>query len=41
MAIPELQLAMAFHGGNYNDVGYRKYTDEYIPEFILAAVEML
>jgi CubicO group peptidase (beta-lactamase class C family) len=37
MAIPELQLAMAFHGGNYNDIGYRKYTDEYIPEILAAA----
>ena len=31
MAIPELQLAMAFHAGNYNDVGGRKATREYVP----------
>jgi len=39
MAIPELQLAMAFHAGNYNDVGGRKATREYVPEFILPAVD--
>ena len=38
MAIPELNLAMAFHAGNYNEVGGRKATREYVPQFILPAV---
>jgi len=38
MAIPELDLAMAFHAGNYNEAGGRKATREYVPQFILPAV---
>lgn len=38
MAIPELQLAMAFHAGNYNDSGGRRATREYVPQLILPAV---
>ena len=39
IAVPELQLAMAFHAGNYNDSGGRKATREYVPQFILPAVQ--
>jgi len=39
MAIPELDLAMAFHAGNYNEASGRKATREYVPEFILPAVD--
>ena len=39
MAIPELDLALAFHAGNYNEAGGRKATREYVPEFILPAVD--
>ena len=38
MAIPELDLAMAFHAGNYNEAGGRRATREYVPQFILPAV---
>ncbi len=39
IAVPELQLAMAFHAGNYNDSGGRKATREYVPQSILPAVQ--
>lgn len=39
MAIPELDLAMALHAGNYNEASGRKATREYGPEFILPAVD--
>jgi len=39
MGIPELDLAIVFHAGMYNDIGGRKATREYVPEFILPAVE--
>ena len=39
MAIAELDLAMAFHAGNYNEASGRKATREYGPEFILPAVD--
>lgn len=39
MAIPELDLALAFWAGNYNDIGGRRATTEYVPKFILPAVE--
>lgn len=38
IAVPDLQLAMAFHAGNYNDVGGRMATRTYVPESILPAV---
>ena len=38
MAIPELDLAMAFHAGNYNEAGGRRATREYVPQFVLPAV---
>lgn len=38
MAIPELNLAMAFHAGAYNEAGGRKATREYVPQFILPAI---
>ena len=39
MAIPELDLAMALHAGNYNEASGRKATREYLPEFTLPAVD--
>ena len=38
MAIPELDLAIAFHAGAYNEAGGRKATREYVPQFILPAI---
>jgi len=34
-----LDLAMAFHAGNYNEASGRKAAREYVPEFILPAVD--
>lgn len=39
MAIPDLDLVMAFYAGSYNDVGGRKATDVYVPQYVLPAVE--
>lgn len=39
MAIPELDLVLGFWAGNYNDVGGRRATSEYVPKYILPAVE--
>jgi CubicO group peptidase (beta-lactamase class C family) len=39
MAVPDLELAMAFHAGNYNDAGGRTATDVYVPQYILPAVD--
>ena len=41
MAIPELDLPKAFHAGNYNEASGRKATREYVPEFILPAVDKI
>ena len=39
MAIPDLDLVMAFYGGNYNDVGGFTATNEFVPKYILPAIE--
>jgi CubicO group peptidase (beta-lactamase class C family) len=39
MGIPELDLAMAFYGGSYGDKGTFQAQDDYVPNFILPAVE--
>lgn len=39
MAIPELDLVMAFYAGNYNDVGGLKAQNVYVPKYILPAIE--
>jgi CubicO group peptidase (beta-lactamase class C family) len=39
MAIPDLDLVMAFYGGSYNDVGGLKATGVYVPEYILPAID--
>ena len=39
MGIPALDLAMAFFGGSYNDKGTFLAQDNYVPNFILPAVE--
>jgi CubicO group peptidase (beta-lactamase class C family) len=39
MAIPELDLVLAFYAGNYNDAGGRVSRKVYVPEFILPAVD--
>ena len=38
MAIPELELVMTFHAGNYNHAGGRKGERVYVPEHILPAI---
>jgi hypothetical protein len=38
MAIPELDMALGFWAGNYNDIGGRRATSEYVPKYILPAV---
>ncbi len=38
MAIPELDLVMAFYAGNYNDVGGRTAKSLYVPQYILPAI---
>jgi CubicO group peptidase (beta-lactamase class C family) len=39
MAIPELELVMAFYAGSYNDAGGAKATNVYVPEYILPALQ--
>lgn len=39
MVIPELELTMAFHAGNYNHSGGRKAERVYVPDLILPAIE--
>lgn len=39
MAIPDLDLAIGFYAGNYNDAGGRTATNVYVPKYILPAVE--
>ena len=39
MAIPELDLVIAFCGGNYNDRAGWLMVKEYVPKFILAAIK--
>lgn len=39
MAIPELELVIAFMGGNYSDRAARIPQEKYVPEMILPAVE--
>jgi CubicO group peptidase (beta-lactamase class C family) len=38
MAIPELDLAMAFYAGNYNDAGGGTAKRVYVPKYILPAI---
>lgn len=38
MAIPDLDLVMAFYAGSYNDAGGRKATDVYVPQYVLPAI---
>jgi CubicO group peptidase (beta-lactamase class C family) len=39
MGVPELDLAMAFFGGSYGDKGTYLAQDNFVPNFILPAVE--
>ena len=39
MAIPELELVLAFYGGNYNAPGGRTAQRIYVPKYILPAIE--
>lgn len=39
MAIPDLDLVMAFYAGSYNDAGGSKATNVYVPEYILPAID--
>lgn len=39
MAIPELDLVLAFYGGNYNSPGGSLYHRVYVPEYILPAIK--
>lgn len=39
MAIPELEMVLAFYAGNYNDAGGFKAQNVYVPQYILPAVE--
>jgi CubicO group peptidase (beta-lactamase class C family) len=39
MAMPELDLVMAFYAGNYNDAGGLKAQNIYVPKYILPAVD--
>lgn len=39
MAIPELDLVMAFYGGNYNDPALFIPQNVYVPQYILPAIE--
>jgi CubicO group peptidase (beta-lactamase class C family) len=39
MAIPELDLVMAFYGGNYNDSGSNTARRVYVPQYILPAID--
>jgi len=39
MGIPALDLAMAFYGGSYSDKGTFLAQDDYVPNFILPAVQ--
>jgi CubicO group peptidase (beta-lactamase class C family) len=39
MAIPDLDLVMAFYAGNYADVGGSKATNVYVPEYILPTIK--
>jgi CubicO group peptidase (beta-lactamase class C family) len=39
MAVPDLRLALAFYGGNYNAAGGRRATREYVPDFILPSLD--
>jgi CubicO group peptidase (beta-lactamase class C family) len=39
MTIPELDLVLAFFGGNYNDVGGRTAQRAYVPKYILPAID--
>jgi len=38
MVIPELELVLAFYGGNYNDVGGHTAQNVYVPKYILPAI---
>ncbi|WP_224364586.1 serine hydrolase domain-containing protein [Hyalangium versicolor] len=39
MVVPELDLTVMFAGGNYNQVSvWRKFREEFLPQYILAAV---
>lgn len=39
MSIPELDMVLAFYGGNYNDRGGFTATRTYVPKYVLPAVE--
>ena len=39
MSVPELDLLVAFYAGNYNDAGGLKAQNEYVPNYILSAIE--
>jgi CubicO group peptidase (beta-lactamase class C family) len=39
MAIPDLELAMAFYAGNFNDAGGRTASDVYVPQYLLPAID--
>lgn len=39
MAIPELDLVMAFYAGSYNDTGGSKATNVYVQEYILPSID--
>src|SRR5581483_11006953 len=39
MAVPELDLAIAFNGGNYSDAASAIPARDYVPQFILPAVK--
>ena len=39
IGIPELDLLVAFYAGNYNDRVLFRMQDEFVPEFILPAID--
>ena len=39
MGIPELDLVIAFYGGNYNDASALNPQRVYVPQYILSAVD--
>lgn len=39
MAVPDLDLVLAFYGGNYTDIGGRTSREVYVPKYILPAVD--
>jgi CubicO group peptidase (beta-lactamase class C family) len=39
ITIPELDLVMAFYGGNYSDAASARASREYVPKYILPAMK--